>query len=280
VSLPAYVQGIILVGLPLLVIILFSFLQRGTYGSGVIRAFTLDAYRSLFFETDLYGKSSLNLSYLKIIFRSVSLAFTVTLLCIGIGVPTAIWIALQKPSRQRALIALITVPFWVNVLARTYAWMLLLADEGLLNKIGLPVILYTNWATLIGLTYAFLPFMILPVYASAEKLDRGVLEAAFDLGASGWRVLFKVVIPMIKYGIYAGIAIVFIPALGAYIQPSLLGGNKTLFIGSLIERQFGESRNWPLGSALAVLLLALTSMALLLTRTRRNKAARPLEVSP
>lgn len=273
VSIPAYLSGLLLVGLPLLVVTIFSFLQRGEFGSGVINKFTLDAYRTIFFETDLYGVRSFNFTYLSIIFRSVTLAFTVTVICLIVGIPTAIWIALQKKSMQRILIMLVTIPFWVNVLARTYAWMLLLADDGLFTQLGAPALLYTSWATFIGLTYAFLPFMILPIYASAEKLDKTVLEAAFDLGASGWRILFRIVIPMIKFGIFAGVAIVFIPALGAYVQPSLLGGNKTMLIGSLINDQFGESRNWPVGSALAVLLLVLTGLILLSTRRRKLELA-------
>ena len=269
VSLPAYITGILLVGLPLTVVIVFSFLQRGEFGSGVIHKFTLDAYRTVFVETDLMGNQSLNFSFLKIILRSILLALTVTIICLIVGIPTAIWIALQKKTTQRILIVLVTIPFWVNVLARTYAWMLLLADGGLFNQLGAPVLLYTSWATFIGLTYAFLPFMVLPIYASAEKLDKSILEAAFDLGASGWRVLIRIVIPMIRFGIFAGIAIVFIPALGAYVQPSLLGGNKSMLIGSLINDQFGESRNWPVGSALAVLLLAMTGVILLATRRRK-----------
>ena len=269
VSLPAYITGILLVGLPLIVVIVFSFLQRGEFGSGVIHKFTLDAYRTVFFETDLMGNQSLNFSFLKIILRSILLALTVTIICLIVGIPTAIWIALQKKTTQRILIVLVTIPFWVNVLARTYAWMLLLAEGGLFNQLGAPVLLYTSWATFIGLTYAFLPFMVLPIYASAEKLDKSILEAAFDLGASGWRVLMRIVIPMIRFGIFAGIAIVFIPALGAYVQPSLLGGNKSMLIGSLINDQFGESRNWPVGSALAVLLLAMTGVILLATRRRK-----------
>ena len=269
VSLPAYITGILLVGLPLIVVIVFSFLQRGEFGSGVIHKFTLDAYRTVFFETDLMGNQSLNFSFLKIILRSILLALTVTIICLIVGIPTAIWIALQKKTTQRILIVLVTIPFWVNVLARTYAWMLLLAEGGLFNQLGAPVLLYTSWATFIGLTYAFLPFMVLPIYASAEKLDKSILEAAFDLGASGWRVLIRIVIPMIRFGIFAGIAIVFIPALGAYVQPSLLGGNKSMLIGSLINDQFGESRNWPVGSALAVLLLAMTGVILLATRRRK-----------
>ena len=269
VSLPAYITGILLVGLPLTVVIVFSFLQRGEFGSGVIHKFTLDAYRTVFFETDLIGNQSLNFSFLKIILRSILLALTVTIICLIVGIPTAIWIALQKKTTQRILIVLVTIPFWVNVLARTYAWMLLLAEGGLFNQLGAPVLLYTSWATFIGLTYAFLPFMVLPIYASAEKLDKSILEAAFDLGASGWRVLMRIVIPMIRFGIFAGIAIVFIPALGAYVQPSLLGGNKSMLIGSLINDQFGESRNWPVGSALAVLLLAMTGVILLATRRRK-----------
>jgi len=255
---PALTLGAVLVGAPLLVVTLYSFLKRGSFGSGVVYKFTSDAYSSILIQTNLLGEHSLNSAYLGIIWRSIILASAVTIFCLLIGVPTAIWIALQTPSRQRILVLLVTIPFWVNVLARTYAWMLLLADKGLLSKIGAPTLLYTNWATLIGLSYAFLPFMILPVYSVAEKLDIRILEAGFDLGASGWRVLTKILLPSLKFGILSGVAVVFIPALGAYVQPSLLGGNKSMLIGSLINDQFGESRNWPLGSALAVLLLAMT----------------------
>lgn len=262
VAYPALSMGLVLIGAPLLVVTLYSFLKRGSFGSGVVYKFTTEAYSSILIQTNLVGEHSLNTAYLSIIWRSVVLASTVTLICLLIGIPTAIWIALQKKSLQRILIVLVTIPFWVNVLARTYAWMLLLADKGLVSQLGGPTLLYTNWATLIGLTYAFLPFMVLPVYAVAEKLDFRTLEAGFDLGASGWRVLFKVLLPALKFGILAGVAVVFIPALGAYVQPSLLGGNKSMLIGSLINDQFGESRNWPVGSALAVLLLLMTIFAL------------------
>lgn len=267
--------GIFLIGAPLIVVTLYSFLKRGLFGSGVVYEFTTDAYSSILIQTNLIGEHSLNTAYLQIIWRSILLALIVTLICLVVGVPTAIWIALQKKSRQKILILLVTIPFWVNVLARTYAWMLLLADKGLLSQLGSPTLLYTNWATLIGLTYAFLPFMILPVYAVAEKLDFRMLEAGFDLGASGWRVLTKVLLPSLKYGMLAGIAVVFIPALGAYVQPSLLGGNKSMLIGSLINDQFGESRNWPVGSALAVLLLFMTIFVLGIFKVReKNKGNR------
>lgn len=262
VSYPALILGVVLVGAPLLVITLYSFLKRGEFGSGVVYKLTTDAYSSILVQTNLVGQESLNVAYLTIIWRTIALAFTVTLICLLIGVPTAIWIALQKRSVQKILILLVTIPFWVNVLARTYAWMLLLADKGLVSKLGGPTLLYTNWATLIGLVYAFLPFMVLPVYAVAEKLDLRILEAGFDLGASGWRVLTRVLLPSLKFGILSGTAIVFIPALGAYVQPTLLGGAKSFLIGSLINDQFGESRNWPLGSALAVLLLFMTVVLL------------------
>lgn len=262
VSYPALILGVVLVGAPLLVITLYSFLKRGEFGSGVVYRLTTDAYSAILIQTNLVGQKSLNIAYLAIIWRTIVLAFTVTVICLLIGVPTAIWIALQKRSVQKILILLVTIPFWINVLARTYAWMLLLADKGLVSQLGGPALLYTNWATLIGLTYAFLPFMVLPVFAVAEKLDLRILEAGFDLGASGWRVLTRVLLPSLKFGILSGTTIVFIPALGAYVQPTLLGGAKSFLIGSLINDQFGESRNWPLGSALAVLLLFMTVVLL------------------
>ncbi|MDP1711118.1 MAG: ABC transporter permease [Candidatus Nanopelagicaceae bacterium] len=279
VSYPAIALGIFLIGAPLVVVTLYSFLKRGLFGSGVVYKFTTDAYSSILIQTNLIGERSLNTAYLQIIWRSILLALIVTVICLIVGVPTAIWIALQKKTRQKMLILLVTIPFWVNVLARTYAWMLLLADRGLIDHLGGPTLLYTDWATLIGLTYAFLPFMILPVYAVAEKLDFRMLEAGFDLGASGWRVLTKVLLPSLKYGMLAGVAVVFIPALGAYVQPSLLGGNKSMLIGSLINDQFGESRNWPVGSALAVLLLLMTVFVLGAFKVREKSKGNRAEVT-
>lgn len=271
-SFPAQINAVLLVALPLVVITIYSFSKRGDFGSGIAGGFTLEAYKNILFETSLTGEQSLNFSYLAIIARSIVLAAAVAILCLVVGLPTAVWIALQSKSKQRILILLITIPFWVNVLARTYAWMLLLNENGLLNELGLPPLLYTNWATLIGLVYAFLPFMVLPIYAAAEKLNKNILEAAFDLGANGFKVLFKIVFPMIRLGIYSGVTIVFVPALGAYVQPSLLGGNKSMLIGSLINDQFGESRNWPLGSALGVLLLVLTVFSLFVVQRRSGKS--------
>ena len=178
----------------------------------------------------------------------------------------------SKPREQRNLwLFLITLPFWTNLLIRTYAILLIIRDEGIINiglmKIGLisdPLnILYTDGAVFIGLIYSYLPFMVLPLYASLEKLDFRMVEAAYDLYANRFQVLRRIIIPMAKPGIVAGCILVFIPGLGAYITPTLLGGGKKLMIGNMIALQFGSSRNWPFGSAAALILMVVVMAALL-----------------
>ena len=195
-----------------------------------------------------------------------------TLLCLAVGFPTAYFIA-TRPQRQRNLwLFLITIPFWTNLLIRTFAIMLIIRDEGVPNQalsgLGLierPLeILFTNWAVALGLTHAYLPLMVLPLYASLEKLDFRLVEVGYDLYANHWRVLRRIIIPLAKPGIVAGCILVFIPSIGAYVIPRLLGGGKSQLLGNLIAEQFGAARNWPLGFALALLLMALVMIALLI----------------
>ncbi len=187
------------------------------------------------------------------------------------------------PARRASLLLfLITVPFWTNLLVRNFAWILLLRNggpiDGLLNWLGLtsgPIdILYTPFATGIGLTYSFLPYMILPIFVAMERIDRRLIEAAFDLGADRLRVLTRVVLPLAMPGIIAGGVLVFVPCLGAYVSPELLGGAKSMMIGNLIQAQFGASRNWPFGAALAMVLLVILLMGLgLLSLAGRRRTA-------
>ena len=247
-----------------------STLDRGPQGTVVWDRHSLDAYVQFLFERDLMGRLTINTDYLRIFSRSILLAGLTTVLTLLIGFPTALWMAFQPLSRRGFLVFIVTVPFWTNLLVRNFAWILLLRDRGVIDStlrgLGLtsgPMeVLYTPFATSIGLTYSFLPFMILPIYVSLEKLDRRLIEAAFDLGADRWRALRRIILPLATPGIVAGAILVFVPGLGAFISPELLGGAKSMMIGNLIQEQFGQSRNWPFGAALSFVLLALVLLAL------------------
>ncbi len=203
-----------------------------------------------------------------------------TIACLLIGFPTAYFIAIQPPERRNAWLFLITIPFWTNLLIRTYAMLLILRDQGVINlgliKIGLIEraipILYTDFAVGMGLVYAYLPFMVLPIYASLEKLDFRLVEAGYDLYATRFKILKRIIIPLAKPGIAAGCILVLIPSLGAFITPAILGGGKSLMIGSLIGLQFGQARNWPFGSAIALVLMVLVMLSLFIyLRSDANK---------
>lgn len=275
--------GVLLI-LPLGLMAYVSTLQRGPTGGVIWDRHTLDAYVQFLFERDLTDRLVINTDYLHIFGRSILLAAITTVLTLAVGFPTALWMAFQPPHRRTLLVFIVTVPFWTNILVRNYAWILLLRNGGvvdwLLNGIGIagkPIdVLYTPFATGIGLTYSFLPYMILPIYVSLEKLDRRLIEAAFDLGADRWRALTRVILPLSMPGIVGGTILVFVPGLGAFISPELLGGAKSMMVGSLIQQQFGQSRNWPFGAALSFVLLALVLLALWANaaRYRRGEAQR------
>ncbi len=239
--------------LPLLIVLLISFASRGAYG-GVEWTFTLANYRDL-----------ADPLYLWIYLRSCAFALATTGLCLCLGFPLAYYIA-RAPARWQGLwLMLVLVPFWTNFLVRTYAWMNVLRADGLLNRlliaagvISEPVeILYTDLAVLIGLVYGYLPFMVLPLYAALERIDRSLIEAARDLYASGWTVFTRVIVPLAKPGIIAGCLLVFIPSLGAYITPDLLGGARSMMIGNFIQHEYLVVRDWPLGSAASFVLMAM-----------------------
>lgn len=267
---------------PLGLMALVSFLARGINGGVQWGVYSGEAYVSFLFERNLDGSLSLNTAYLEIFLRSFLQSLGTTVLCLLIGFPTALFMALQPERRRTLLIFLVTIPFWTNLLVRNYAWIILLRANGLIDStlqwLGLTTaplnLLYTDFAIAVGLTYSFLPFMVLPIYASLEKLDWRLVEAAYDLGANRLAALRRVVLPLSLPGIVAGAVLVFIPCLGAYVTPVLLGGGKTLMIGNLIQMQFGASRNWPFGAALAFALLAivLLTMVLYLLRFRPKEA--------
>jgi spermidine/putrescine transport system permease protein len=243
---------------PLVVVLIYSFARRGPYG-GVEYVFGIWNYIQ-----------SINPLYILIYWRSFWIAGLTTLLCLLVSYPVAYFIALKTSKKWKSvLLVLAVVPFWTSFLIRTYAWMLILRTEGLLNNflikihvINVPLkLLYSEWAVLIGLVYGELPFMILPLYASIEKLDTRLIEAAMDLGANRFSTFMKVTVPLTKVGIITGIILVFIPSLGAFVTPDLLGGAKSIMIGSLIQNQFVQ-RNQPFGAALSFLLTALVLLLL------------------
>ncbi|WGF89824.1 ABC transporter permease [Marinivivus vitaminiproducens] len=247
-----------------------SFLEKGAQGGVRWGTFTPEAYVAFVFERDLDDSLLLNLDYVRIFARSFVLAFATMTIALLIGFPVALHMALQTQARRNLLIFLVTIPFWTNLLVRNYAWILFLRNNGLLDGVlhalGLtdaPIgILYTPTAVMIGLVYSYLPFMVLPIYASLEKLDFRLVEAAYDLGANRWRALWRVIVPLATPGIAAGCILVLIPCLGAYVTPELLGGSRSLMIGNLISGQFGQARNWPLGAAFAFVLLTVVLIAM------------------
>ena len=253
---------------PIGIIIVFSFMKAGAYG-GVEHEFTFNAYIQFLFEENLDGTLGFNSAYLRIFARSFVLALVTTILCLLVGFPTAYYISRQPAGRKNLLVFLVTVPFWTNLLIRAYCWILLLRDNGLINNffqaIGLidePItLLYTNFAIFLGLVYTHIPFMVLPIYAKVEKMDFNLLEAGHDLYAGRRQLMRHVILPLSSPGIIAGSLLVFVPCLGDFIIPNLLGGGKHLMIGSLIQLQFGSSHNWPFGSAAALILLAFVLIA-------------------
>lgn len=267
---------------PMAIIFLYSFLMPGYYG-GVEWTFNLENYIQFLFTRDLFDETlAFDPAYLSIFGRSALQAVFTMFVCLMLGFPTAYFIATRGPRWRNLLAFLVTIPFWTNLLIRTYAMLLLLRDDGLINNFLMATgliehplqMIYTNFSIGIGLVYTYLPFMVLPIYASIERLDFRLVEAGFDLYASRLQVLRRIIIPMARPGIIAGSLLVFIPSLGTYITAVLLGGGRNLMIGNLIANQFGESRNWPQGSALTMILLACVVLALLLYIRQMPKAAR------
>jgi len=245
--------------LPLLIVFGVSFLTRGRSGLGTL-PFTFANYTRVF---DVFSG---------IILDSIGIAFVNTVICLVIGYPLAFWIATRKRQWVRvAVIFMIILPFWTNFLVRTYALQTIMAREGIVNSFLINIgaiiepiqMLNTQGAVLIGLIYGFLPFMVLPIYASVERFDVRYAEAAYDLGANDVSTFWRVVLPMTMPGVVAGIILVFIPSIGAFVTPDLLGGTNGLMIGTLINTQYKGQGNQPLGSALSMVLTGLVMIALL-----------------
>ena len=280
-AIPAYVYLILFFVLPLIIVFVFSFANRGPTGKPLLEGWNVDSWIRL-------GEPLVR----TIVTRSVVIAVLNTVLCLLIGYQFAYWIATRAKQRTRTLLLiLVLIPFWSNFLVRTYAWRMLLDSDGYITQLGELVsslsgwvltlfgsgaesctvaficgwdrLLFTAPAVFLGLLYGYLPFMVLPLYAAIERIDWSLVEAARDLYADGWTAFRKVTWPLSRPGVIAGSILVFIPSLGAYVTPRVLGGGKKMMIGNFIELQFGAGRNWPLGSALALILLLIVGIALI-----------------
>ena len=257
------------IGIPLVIIVIYSFLEKPSQGTGVKWVFTTENYKALFIQEKLDGTTAIDTRYIKVLWASFYYSVITTVVTLALSIPTAMWIATRDARKRNLLVALVTLPFWISILIRTYGMRQIIADEGPIGKFLANFdisfsILYTPTATILGLIYVFLPFMILPIYASAERFDFRLAEAAYDLGAKRMTVVRRVILPSIRPGVISGIALVFIPALGSFLQSDMLGGGKTNMVANVIANNFGQARNWPFGSALAVLLIVLTLLFVLI----------------
>ena len=251
IALPSWAYLTLFFAVPLLIVFVYSFATRSSTGRTQLEGWNLESYRRLF--DPLVGEIAL---------RSLTLAIITTLICLAVSYPFAYYIATRRPALRNILLVLVMIPFWSNFLVRTYAWRVLLGSDGPLSQLsqglgGEPIrVLFTNTAVLIGLVYGYLPFMVLPLYAALERMDWSLVEAARDLYANGWEAFRKVTWPLSRPGVIAGSILVFIPSLGAYVTPAILGGARTTLLGDYIVSQFLAARNQPFGSALSFGVMA------------------------
>ncbi|MFZ5751489.1 MAG: ABC transporter permease [Pseudomonadota bacterium] len=257
---------------PLGIVLVYSFLTPGDYGN-VVWKFSTEGWQSVLVERDIFDDTlKLADAHLAIFWRSVKLSLITTALTFLAGFPTAWFIATREARSRMLWLFLITIPFWTNLLIRTFAINQVIRNEGILNTILLGTgviseplrITYTDTAVLIGMVYVYLPLMVLPLFAAIDRFDMRLLEAGYDLYASRWQVLRRVILPIVRPGIIAGSILVFVPCLGAYVVPRILGGGKLMMLGNFIELQFGQGRNWPLGAAFSIVLLVIVTLALLI----------------
>lgn len=244
--------------IPMFLILLYAFIKGGTEVTLV--GFTFDNFRNF-----------LDPIFISVLFKSFILGIVTTVICLIVGYPVAYYISKFKPKTQTILILLITFPTWINLLMRTYSWINILSDKGIINNmlaiVGISPIkmLYTDFAVVLGMVYNFLPFMILPIHSALTKLDNSLVEAGQDLGANSFQTFWKIVFPLSLGGVLTGITMVFLPAISSFAIPKLLGGGQYQLIGNFIEQQFIQIGNWNFGSAvsLIVAVLVLVSMALI-----------------
>lgn len=250
---------------PTLILAVYSFCQRDELGQ-IVYQFSWENYRRIFFDQDT---GRFGTTYFTVFVRSVVYAGLTTLICLVVGYPVAWFIGRAPEHRRNLLLTLIMIPFWTSFLIRTYAWITILSTNGLLNGflqytkvISEPFeMLYTPGAVVLGLVYSYLPFLILPVYGSVEKLDNSLVEAAFDLGAGPVRAFQKIILPLTRPGVVAGVLLVFIPAIGMFAITQLMGGGTDPTIGEVIQNQFLSARDWPFGAALGMTLVILFAIA-------------------
>ena len=281
---PAWVTLAILVLVPVLLMLVYSFLTKEFRG-GVIWEFSFGAYGQFFCYRGLFGDEPCQFewTYITIFWRSIWQAGLATLLSLLIGFPTAYFIA-TRPERVRPMwVFLITIPYWVNLLIRTVSMRFMLREEGPLNNflvgtglVDSPIqMINTSFAVQIGLFYSYLPFMVLPIYAATERYNFTLSEAAADLYATKWVILRRVLLPTVRPGVIAGCILVFVPSVGAFLAPDLLGGAKNFMIGSLIEEQFkGNAGNWPFGAAASMILLSMVLIILTIYARQQARAER------
>jgi spermidine/putrescine transport system permease protein len=259
-ALPATFWVVVFFILPLLIVLAVSFMSRGE-GNRPSLPLTLENY------ADIFGPT-----YFPIFLRSIWVALMTTVVCLLMGYPLAFFISTRSSARVRQLaLFLVILPFWTNFLVRTYAIQTIIGREGTINSILLNLgiiqepleLIFTSGAVLLGLVYGYLPFMVLPIYASVERFDFRLVEASNDLGANDWRAFWRIVFPLTLPGVIAGCILVFIPAIGTYVTSDLLGGTQGLMIGNLIARQFGGTGNWPRGSAASIVMMAMVMLSLL-----------------
>jgi spermidine/putrescine transport system permease protein len=256
IALPPAAYLVLLFALPLLIVLVYSFASRGTTGQTILTDWNLSAYARLF-----------NPLIREIALRSTGYALLTTAICLLVSYPFAYYLATRSVRMRNVLLVLVMIPFWSNFLVRTYAWRLLLSSSGPLSQLtdlvglGQTRLLFTPVAVVLGLVYGYMPFMILPLYAAIERVDLGLVEAARDLYASGAKAFWRVTWPLSRPGVIAGSILVFIPSLGAYVTPEILGGSKTTMLGSYIVRQFLSARDWPFGSALSFVVMAVMLVA-------------------
>lgn len=279
---PALLTIVVFMLAPMVIALVYSFLTPSPYG-GVQQPATAASYVRFFYDRDLDDVLVFDTTYLQIFARSLIQAVLTTIVCLAIGLPLAWYIATRTLRLRQVLVLLVTIPFWTNLLIRTYCWVLLLRDQGLVNGVlqgtGLtdrPItFLYSDGAVLLGLVYSSLPFMVLPIYGALEKIDPRMVEAAYDLYADRWAIMRKLVWPLAKPGVAAGILLVFVPALGAFLAPDILGGGKKLMIGSLIVQQFTTGRDWAFGAALSMILMGFVLGSLMWNARRPSLDIRP-----
>ena len=257
-ALPAYAYLVLMFAVPLVIVVVYSFATRNRFGGTDLTGWNLDSYRKL-------GEPVVR----DIVLRSVWLAVLTTVICLVLAYPFAYFLSTCRPTIRNVMLVFVMIPFWSNFLVRNYAWRVLLGTDGLVSDIfeflglGPTVLLFTNSAVVLGLVYGFLPFMILPLYASIERIDPALFEAGRDLYASGYQSFRRILLPLSMPGVIAGSILVFVPSLGAYVTPEVLGGAKTTLLGSYVVVQFLTARNWPFGASLSFVLMAVMLAATL-----------------